>query len=381
MIFIDWLTVYQDFTEFSPRLVGEIRTYTDGITGELIKETTTGYKHEGSFDSSILIKFDGFRLYMSGNPSAWCRRDNLFGCRSVRSALDVFNSILTGLGYPEFFDCEDTFLRAKPFQRSESYFHSGLNFTRIDITKNFSSSLAPIEMLRYLSSFNYRGQCGYLYPNGRTVDWLGSRIGDIEASKRLYFKYYDKSFDIEIKLNKLIRRRDRLNVFQDNYVSNKNFLDSQISYLSKLLLFTVENNVIRFELELKGKTLSEMKLNRLVGWNDDTMIILLEKYLPHVKQVVSFQSKVDLYSQLVAVDVKPAYAKTAAAYGQMWLDGHDIHFLRSSLISKSTFYRVRKNLLLIGFDISSPLNMVHFPTQVKTVSLGSLPVPDWYQAA
>lgn len=412
MIFIDWLSVYQDFDDELPRLASEVRTYSCALTGELLKETTTGYKHEGSFDTSLLIKFDGMRLHMSGNPSSWCRKDNLFGCRSVADALEVFNNILYGLGYPRFCDDQAEFhsefyqktdsitldlqggenhvFKAKPSnadkrlnlpKKSTKRFKRGLVFTRIDITKNFSSKIPAVEMLRYLSSFSYRGQCGYLYPNGRTVEWLGSRSGEKGASKRLYFKYYDKAFDLETKLKKLISKRQRFQIKDAASFENLDFLDSQIKYVSELLQYTIENNVIRFELELKSKTLEEQGLNSLKSWSYEVMVIQLSKYLPHIKQVIQFNDKVDLFAQLVAAGIPETKARNAAALGQLWLDGHDIRFTHNPMVKRQHYYNVRKLLLLIGFDVASPLNVTHFQRSIKTVTLESLPVPDWYHVA
>lgn len=379
MIFVDWLSMYQDFPDsFCPILASEIRTTRCALTGELLNENTTGYQHPGSFDSSLLIKFDGQRLTMSGNPSAFNCRDNLFGVATVHAAVDVFNAVLEKLGYPQFYDCENTNVCAMPLQSSYKYSHPGLVITRVDLTKNFCSDTNPLEMLRYLSTFSYRGQCGYLYPNGRTVDWMGDRNGETGGSKRLYFKYYDKSWDISKKLKKLEMRRLRMTAEAEFY-TDTSFIDTQIAYLTRLLQYTLENNVVRFELELKAKTLAELKLNRLVGWNREMNIILLEKYMPHMAKKLVFNRKIDLYSQLLEAGEKPgASTRNAALLGSMWLDGHDIDFNNNPLIKKDAFYRARKKLLLIGFDIKQPINIINFPTQVTTFSLSDLAKPDFY---
>jgi hypothetical protein len=379
MIFVDWLSIHQDFPgETYPLLASEIRTVKCALTGDLLKETTTGYQHPGSFDSSLLIKFDGYRLTMSGNPSAFNCRDNLFGVETVREAVDVFNQVLESLGYPQFFDCENTERRAMPLQSSEKYIKPGLVLTRVDLTKNFASDTSALDMLRYLSTFAYRGQSGYLYPNGRSVDWMGDRNGETGGSKRLYFKYYDKAWDLAKKLKKITGIKHRMTA-EAEFKTDTSLIDSQIDYLTKLLQYTLENNVVRFELELKAKTLAELNLNNLVGWNNEMNIILLEKYMPHLKQKLSFNRKIDLYSQLLDAGEKPGASSRNAAYiGQMWLDGHNVDYNQNLLITKNAFYRARKKLLLIGFDIKSPLNIVHFPNQVSTFVLHDLVKPDFY---
>lgn len=379
MVFVDWLSVYQDFPNANlPVLASEFRTSICALTGDLLKESVIGYSHPGSYDTSLLIKFDGRRMMMSGNPSAFNCRDNLFGVATVHRAIDVFNAVLEKLGYPQFFDCENTSKTAMPFQSSYKYSKPGLVLTRVDLTKNFCTDTNPLEMLRYLSSFTYRSQSGYLYPNGRTVDWLGDRNGETGGSKRLYFKYYDKSFDIEKKLKKLNGFRHRMTA-ETEMRTDTSIVDTQIDYLSRLLEYTISNNVVRFELEIKSKTLEELGLNKLVGWNREMNVILLEKYMPHLRQKVQFNRKIDLYAQLLDAGLKPgALTRNAALLGQAWLDGHDIDFRRNHMIKKTSYYQAHKILLTIGFDIKNPLNIVHFPNQVCTFMLNDLKKPDWY---
>ncbi|MDD4972610.1 MAG: phage/plasmid replication protein [Paludibacter sp.] len=386
MILIDWLSVYQDYPGSDyPRLASEVRTSVCALTGELLKESTTGYQHQGSFDSSILIKFDGYRLSMSGNPSSWNQRDNLFGVRSVRSAVAVYNRILVSLGYPEFYDCENSERRAMPFQSTEKYYRPGLKITRVDLTKNFSSDTPCMDMLRYLSSFSYRGQPGYLYPNGMTVDWMGDRQGETGGSKRLYFKYYSKAWDLDKKLKKLMALRHRMTA-KTELQTDTSIIDYQITYLTKLLEYALENNIIRFELELKSKKLEELNLDSLVGWDfvdmkgDDMNVIQLNKYMPHINQVLQFNRKIDLYSQLLDAGYKEgALTRNAALLGQSWLDGHDIDYRRNHMVRKTSYYQAHKILLTIGFDIKEPLNIVHFPNQVCTFMLKDLVKPDFYE--
>jgi hypothetical protein len=379
MIHIDWLSIYQDFPgQDYPRLAKEVRTRICALTGELILETTTGYQHDGSYDTSLLIKFDGIRLSMSGNPSGYNRLDNLFGCSTVRTAVDIYNKVLESIGYPQFYDCENTNITAMPFQSSEKYFKPGLKITRVDLTENYACDTSTAEMLRYLSTFSYRGQCGYLYPNGRTVDWMGDRSGETGASKRLYFKYYDKAYDVELKIKKIKRDLQHLSAFDDDFNNRYAEYEQRLNYLSRLQEYLIFNNVIRFELELKSKTLEENNLQNLVGWSDNNMILMFDKYKLHESQTINFNAKIDLYSQLVDLGIKPSRARSSAAFGQMWLDGHDIDYKRCNLLSKATYYRIRSDLLKIGFDIKNQINIVNFPTQINTVMLKPLSKPDFY---
>lgn len=387
MIIVDWLSVYQEFqgADF-PLLASEIKTTICAFSGEIKSEFTKGYSHKGSFDSSLLIKFDKGILSVSGNPSHWCKSDNLFGCTSVQQAMEVYNKVLKSLGYPEFFDCEDTYLTSSPLAAQNGYIRSGLHITRVDLTQNWASPISSLEMLKYLSTNTYRGEAGFLYPNGRTVEWLGSRSGDVrETSKHLYFKYYDKAWDILQKLNKVLKLQTRLTskIKQDDNVLNFDQLKltEQINYLTHLHEYAVENNIIRFELELKSKKINELGLNKLGRWSREIMLTLVDKYTPHLKQKVEFNKKIDLYTQLLDVGIPCPKASTYAAIGHLWLSGYDVNFKRNSMIKQATYYRTRNALLMLGFDISSPLNISCFPVQVQTVTMKSLEKPSWYKEA
>lgn len=386
MVFLDYLSVYQEFQgQDLPLLASEISTTVCALTGEITKEYTKGYQHLGSFDSTLLIKYDKGVLSVSGNPSHWCKTDNLYGCESVQAGIEIYNRVLKSLGYPEFYDCEDTYLTSSPYAAQNGYIRNGMTITRVDLTLNYASDISAIDILRYLSTNAYRGQPGFLYPNGRTVEWLGTRSGDTRAaSKHLYFKYYDKTFDLQTKMSKLLKLRDKLIVKDFNNDANIVNIETyrmteQINYLTKVLKFSEENNIVRFELELKSKKLNELGLTKLGRWSRELMLQLVDKYTPHLKTKCQFNKKIDLYQQLLDVGISDRRARQSALIGQMWLDGHNVNYLQNKSIKKTTYYAARNALLNIGYDIASPLNVVNFPSQVQTVMLRPLDKPEWYR--
>jgi II/X family phage/plasmid replication protein len=388
MIFVDYLSVYQSFIgQDYPFLASEVSTTFCALTGEIKREFTKGYQHLGSFDSTLLIKFDKGILSVSGNPSHWCKADNLWGCQTVQDAMEVYNFVLRSLGYPEFYDCEDTYLTSKPFASQKGYIRDGLQITRVDLTHNYMSDIPALDMLRYLSTSAYRGEAGFLYPNGRTVEWLGTRSGDNgKTSTHIYFKYYDKAWDIEQKLKKCVQQRKRhlVNSLKlDDTIFNSQLLaiTETINYLTRLLDYCNQYNVVRFELELKSKKIKELGLCKLGRWSREIMLELVNKYTPHTKAKCQFNKTVDLYSQLIAFEIPERKAGLYSSIGQLWLNGHDVNFKRNLSIKKDTYYRARSALLLLGFDIASPLNIVNFPVQVQTVMLQPLEKPAWYREA
>lgn len=426
-VFIDWLSVYQIFDDVMPALASELKTTTCMLTGEILREMTVGYQHPGSYDTSILIKYDHGRLSMSGNPSAFNRKDNLFGITTMPAAIEVYNKILRDIGYPQFTDMQDTkrvknekkytgtidevFEKKLASDYDNTRARAGVVITRIDLTKNFATNAPAHEVLRYLSTFTHRTTHGFLYPNGMTVDWNGDRSGETGGSKRLYFKYYSKAFEIAKKLKKLTMKQQRmrkLTISTDKKSAHENFLlgssqsknelgnvvttnfyasnqlkniEKQITYLTQLYEYTTEHNVVRFEVELKSKTLAEQGLTRLIDWSDDMINEQFEKYLLHKNQEISLQKDRPIYDQLIEIGIKKTSARSIAGYAQLWLDGHDLRPGMSDLMSTATYYRVRAVLKKVGIDIATRMNVASFPRQIQTVMLSDLEIPSWYEAA
>ncbi|WP_157698108.1 hypothetical protein [Pseudomonas aeruginosa] len=74
--------------------------YYDRRTGETLRDTAPGWKHEGSYSTLIKIRVDGCKLRVEGNPSAVNRLDNLDGYRSLDDCIAVYNQILLEYARP-----------------------------------------------------------------------------------------------------------------------------------------------------------------------------------------------------------------------------------------------------------------------------------------
>ncbi|HOY24783.1 MAG TPA: hypothetical protein PK002_16620 [Cellvibrio sp.] len=71
-MFIDWLTIYQDF-DYQLPLIGDraflvVDMTIDGA-GDVIGTKCPAINHEGSFSTSLQIRISGNRLTVSGNPT------------------------------------------------------------------------------------------------------------------------------------------------------------------------------------------------------------------------------------------------------------------------------------------------------------------------
>jgi II/X family phage/plasmid replication protein len=50
-------------------------------------------------------------------------------------------------------------------------------------------------------------------------------------------------------------------------------------------------------------------------------------------------------------------------------------------MSKSAFYRLRRDLLRVGIDISADLNVSALRFAIETIQLKPTEMPDWYRKA
>jgi len=125
-----------------------------------------------------------------------------------------------------------------------------------------------------------------------------------------------------------------------------------------------EQGVLRMEIELKKRLLSELELNDIGNITDDKLVALFEE------QTGVFRS-VDRTDEPDILDALPSrYRMTAAA----WLAGQDV----SCLMSRATMFRHAAVLRDYGIDIMHARNIEKFPVKVRVIDLQPLVVPEWY---
>jgi hypothetical protein len=389
MNFVDWITLYQPRRPGSLPVVGsEFRVSHSLETGELIRETVVGFQHEGSFDSSLHVRCDGSAVMVSGNPSGFDRPDNLFGWRSVDTAVDRINHELVGLGLPAF-DSErpheelplgaTVLFRSKPSPGARSHnfqphfdvdngrqaAHTDTmlgderaRLSRVDITENIATSGA-VDFLRHLSTYVHHGKAGNLYPNGRTVDWG-------KGSRRAYHKYYDKGYDLEQKIKKLaksLNSRNRVKIAE------------HIEYLSRLKTWCDENGVVRRESTFKSTDLIDRKLIYLESWSCETMSNVIHPYQFH-KKINIEETRFDGVSErLLSLGLSERIARQAELIHTAWVNGSDVRALCGS---QPNFYRYRNHLLNVGVDIRNPCDISRLTLRVHRSEYREIEPPSWY---
>ncbi|AWF58006.1 hypothetical protein CSC30_6528 [Pseudomonas aeruginosa] len=108
-MFYDYLTVEQVYSHPLPKVSDTGICYYDRRTGETIRDTAPGWKHEGSYSTLIKIRVDGCKLRVEGNPSAVNRLDNLDGYRSwMTASRSTTKSFLSTATSTVFGGCHDS---------------------------------------------------------------------------------------------------------------------------------------------------------------------------------------------------------------------------------------------------------------------------------
>ncbi|WP_041067153.1 hypothetical protein [Thiolapillus brandeum] len=101
MRFIDWLSVTQEHPEGGLPVVGkEMITKYDLQTGQILRDSPNSKPLEGSYSTYLLVRCDGSKVSVEGNPSRWQRPDNLFGLQTFDDCIQVYNLVLKDLGLP-----------------------------------------------------------------------------------------------------------------------------------------------------------------------------------------------------------------------------------------------------------------------------------------
>lgn len=346
---IDWLSVYQVHSE-APLLGADLLLFCDLETGEIRSQAVRGIQYRGSFDSSVMVRCDGRRVEVSGNPSRWGRPDNVFGLSSLSAALEVFNGILRSLALPAFSEDPRPYVAPFQFQSSDAVLPSGAVVTRVDLCRNWSvgDSAASRSFLAALASVVRGGKCAWLSPDGCTAAWgVGSRYA--------YLKYYLKAPEL------------RRHLAKDD------------PYGSRLADWCDSVGLVRQEVSLKSMLLKRHGLDRPGAWSSDRMVALMDEYSPHRSAGAGRCSFEDVYPSLIAEGLPQSRARAAQTALYAYLSGH--RFVVGENISKSAFYRLRADLRVAGVDIAAPLNVSALPVRIRELQLVPAAPPDWYALA
>lgn len=387
---IDWISIYQDrpgyggvvgeFLVSKVRIGGKMKLDPWGkkdlfVSNQVIFEKIVGERITGSYDSSLMVTSTGNSIRVSGNPSKFNRLDNVFGYQNIQEAVSlVYNPVLVALGLPPFdLDHRNSDLWRGFFDGLE---WAGARLSRVDLTKNFALGEADAVMpfLQFLGTRDDRMKV-HLFPDGRTVEWGGKAASGGRGTKYVYRKVYDKAFELDREMTRLYKK------------GNVKIGEKDWTYLDRLLSWLHAKGVVRFEVELKSRYLTQKGMDK--PWIADR---LKESAYAHYADRVLDMNGVevgqmdDIFGKLVGMEserrgetvvlVSQRYAWMLKGVYNDWLRGVEIR----EQMSKAAFYKARKILKsAVGIDIGKPSDVIVFPQKVRVFTLTELEPPSFYR--
>lgn len=364
--FIDKLNVTQHHDLDGGLLpeIGKEKLYRVDLKTGVSTELLTHLKLEGSYSSALIVRCDGSKVEVYGNPSRWGRIDNLYGLTSLDDCIAVYNHILDGLGLPRFTKCTQyQYFQGKDGKRANKT-ADGAIIKHIDFTRNLSVGLGNERpFLKALSTQSIgRSVSPFLYPDENTVEWYGANVQKNGSTYR-YIKVYTKTAD-------LLRNQRKL---------CKDASDNDLQYFDDLLQFTVRNGVVREEHSFKREYLHRHDLFAYglfdeSQFNEELQVITELRKRLEVSNMKYETIADQLLEEGICKNRNSANA-TQMAYLQ-WLHG--------SYVDKTTgcFRKHKRRLLQIGIDISQKLDISRAPLRLKSsdiIEVKQIEAPDWYR--
>ncbi|EPM43265.1 MULTISPECIES: phage/plasmid replication domain-containing protein [Pseudomonas syringae group] len=366
-MFIDWLSVSQEFDCDLPDVTGIVIETLCKKTGERLSSREPKFKHEGSWSTSISINIQGRRISVEGNPSRIDRQDNLFGYATIEQCIAVYNRILAEYGLPRFTKCTRIdFLQSEDGSRASTT-ADGVVIHTIHLTTNHSVGKGNVtQYLKGLSSQSIGRNYGFLYPNGRTVTWTPK--GEGKGGRLQYRKAYDKAFEIQDKLLPKVKR-----AFGEN--------SDEYGYVKKIQAYCEEHGVVRMEQELKSEYLKREHLAYWGLFDEGEFARLHGEFLKlDQKLKVNAMDLVSISEQLILEGVceTTKAANTTAMYAIEWMSGKTFDFKKAQVKT----HRARLNR--IGIDIKMSFDREKFsPVIVREIRevtrVSVLDIPHWYK--
>jgi hypothetical protein len=366
-MFIDWLTVSQEY-DFDLPVVCDVFTLTiDANTNEVLSTRQPRFKHEASHSTSVTIHVQGRKVRVEGNPSRVGRLDNLFGFTTIDQCIAVYNALLREYGLPAFTRCTRVDVRqGQSGAKAGDLIADGAKIERIDLTTNVAMGKDNVlAYLRGVSSQRIGHSIGFLYPNGRTVAWTPK--GNGQGGRLQYRKAYDKAFEMDQNLIPKIKR-----LYGDE--------SPEYAYVQRVRDYCVEHGVVRMEQELKGEFL---KRESLCYWGlfDEGRLAELHREFLRIdeKLKVTAMDIVSISQQLLAEGLCPNIrsARTTASYALEWMTGAQLDFSKKQVNTHAAL------LNKIGINIRNACDTSRFAPvfirQCREIEKSALVVPIWYE--
>lgn len=327
--FCDWLSIVQVHPEGGLPHIDSGCVLALEADGSVSWKTVKAVRHLGSFETSLNLKCDGYRISFTGNVSRFGRCENLFGF-GFWACLARINQVLAYYSLPPFTAGKKMEVSRNGVSR---IIWTGARVSRIDLTSNYESGSADNahSVLQFLGSKHISRKKSNTLGKGETVDW-GS------GSRRQYWKAYIKHIEL-IKHGCTDQR---------------------------VIEYCQSRGIVRFEGTIRSNALTDIGAAFLgdyeSGWAMSKLINLFEQ-----NSVVMFRAE-------KATDDLSELPRAIRCTARDYLAGDDM----ATKLSRATFYRHRAALLSYGIDIAAT-NVRAFKPRIRVIELRPAEVPSWYQ--
>ncbi|EIJ44015.1 Phage replication protein CRI [Beggiatoa alba B18LD] len=316
--FCDWVTISQRHGLNSVKVINSgMVVYLDS-DGNIEYYTEKHQVHEGSYDTRLMIRSDGCTVSVSGNVGVFGRHDNVFNYSFVDTIKKLNDLLVNDFELPPFTAGEDYFRQVRYRRSKELHLlrvWTGATLSRIDLTQNFalgSPELAE-EYLHYLASLKPTRMRTQINGSSDTIETVNYGL----TSKYRSGVVYNKAIEFaKRKVNELKRKEP---------------------YYLNLLNYLTDNGVLRYELRLRQRYLTQSGLRYLGAIMEYPKE--LDKVFTESASVVIRDTSLSSVNQLS----RPAWLTYLR-----WTHG-------AKLPSNRTFYRHRSEILrTVGVDVASP---------------------------
>lgn len=277
-------------------------------SGEIERSSPMSTMIEGSYDTNISVRSVGSDgngnceyLEMCGNPAKFLQGHNVFGTNDLIGLVHGTAGIIyQKLGLHKYASCFDW-----------SHLRTGNYYVNwIDINESFElRNQTDVQAWIKAAEFSSRTRCG------RPTNTSGTLYHQ-KNSRRFAIKFYSKEKELQ--------------------AGKKHGLPKE---LEKSGIREWTENILRAEVRLLGKELRSLGIEKAYQLPPEKIQALYGEYMNKVILTESFRLKDD-----VAFNLPSRLQSTYT----LWRDGNDVQ----SILSKSAFYRHRKELLEYGVDIS-----------------------------
>lgn len=352
-VFCDWLSCYQEHSkgglpvlnngcvaqfeadaikQFINPETGQIQTIFDATQIEWT--TQKHFEFEGSYDTKIRIKCDGYRITFDGNVSRFGRTDNVFGF-GVIECITLANKILIELGLPPF-----SHQPASEFR--DSFTPNGCIITRVDLTTNYSagSHAKAVRLIHFMAGQDVGRKANAKQYGENGVTWN-------EGSKFWYSKMYIKAESLGQHASQDVQE------------------------------WTKEQGIVRHEISLKSRYLTQNGLRSINAW---AVRNKTDMFKGEIMENIVYGRFNDILKRGTATRTPlEDIPKTLGRIARDWRSGIDVWGDESYALRTRQLWR--KQLLPYGIDIKQPSNITRLPIRLEVIDLQPAIAPAWYWRA